>query len=215
MNAIAQCRKWVMVVCVAIFGLVVDVGFSDTAPSRPDILFILIDSIRASHMGCYGYVRNTTPNIDRFANEEAVRFETVIAGGSWTQPAVMTLFSSWTADQHRRVHFRQPHNPDILTLAQALRAVGYQTVGITANTMTSRRFGFAKGFDEWDDYSATLSPEADEKLIGISYANGAALTRMGINRLRRRNPAKPLFLFLLYMDPHWDYLPSVPYDRMR
>lgn len=181
---------------------------------RPDILFVLIDSLKASHLGCYGYGRNTTPNLDRFAATEGVRFETVIAGGSWTQPAVMTLFSSWTADRHLRVEPRKPHNPDIVTLAQALKSAGYQTVGITANAMTNRRFGYGKGFDVWDDYSATLSPDADEKQFGTGYANGAALTRMGLNRLKRRDSAKPLFLFLFYMDPHWDFLPPAPYDRM-
>lgn len=118
----------------------------------------------------------------RFAAEDGVRFETVVAGGSWTQPAVMTLFSSWTADRHRRVLPRRPHNPDIATMAQVLRDAGYATVGITANTMTNRRYGYGKGFDVWDDYSATASPDADEEAFGTAYANGAALTRMALNR---------------------------------
>ena len=72
--------------------------------ANPDILFILIDSLKASHVGCYGYARDTTPNIDRFVREErCVRFETVIPGGSWTMPAVMTLFTALPVDGHRRV----------------------------------------------------------------------------------------------------------------
>ena len=77
--------------------------FASATPTRPDVIFVLVDSLKASHMGCYGYSRETSPNLDRFAAEDAVRFETAIPGGSWTQPAVMTLFTSLPADEHRRV----------------------------------------------------------------------------------------------------------------
>lgn len=181
--------------------------------SRPDILFVLIDSIKASHLGCYGYSRNTTPNIDRFAKEEGVRFETVIPGGSWTVPSVMTLFTSLPADEHRRVMPNLPHNEKAVTLAEALHGAGYATIGITSNPMVNHRFGNGKGFDLWDDYSATLPPDAGMEKIASGYAKGMALTRMGLNRLKRRNPDKPLFLFLFYMDPHWDFYPPPPYDK--
>ena len=68
----------------------------------PDIIFVLVDSLRSDHVGCYGYSRDTTPFIDRFSKEECVRFETVIPGGSWTQPAVMTLFTAMSVDGHFR-----------------------------------------------------------------------------------------------------------------
>ena len=188
-------------------------GEEKPALTHPDILFILIDSVRASHLGCYGYGRDTTPNIDRFAKAECVRFETVIPGGSWTVPAVMTLFTSLSADEHRRVMPDLPHNEKAVTLAETLRGAGYATVGITANPMVSHRFGYGKGFDLWDDYSATLPPEAGMEKIASGYAKGQVLTRMGLNRLKRRDQAKPLFLFLFYMDPHWDFCPPPPYDR--
>ena len=185
---------------------------ASAAPDRPDVLFVLIDSLKASHVGCYGYARDTTPSLDRFAAAEAVRFETVIPGGSWTQPAVMTLFTSLPADEHMRVLPNVPHNPAAVTLAEALRDAGYETVGITANTMTNRRYGYAKGFDLWDDYSVTVPPDAGLERISTGYAKGSVLTRSGLARLKRRNPDKPLFLFLFYMDPHWDFNPPPPYD---
>ena len=181
---------------------------------KPDIVFILIDSLRSDHVGAYGYSRNTTPNIDKFAKEDCVRFETVIPGGSWTQPAVMTLFTSLSVDGHKRVLPNLPHNKDAVTLAEALRAAGYQTIGITANAMTHRKYGYGKGFDLWDDFSATLPPEAGIEKIASGYARGTLLTRMGLMKYARRDKAKPLFLFLFYMDPHWDYNPPPPYDRM-
>ena len=98
-------------------------GTAYSAPSKPDILFVLVDSVRPSHMGCYGYPRGTTPFLDRFAREEAVRFETVVAGGSWTQPAVMSLFTSVEPGVHLRVRPDAPHAVGLATLAGALREV--------------------------------------------------------------------------------------------
>ena len=181
---------------------------------KPDVLFVLVDSLKSSHLGCYGYRRNTTPNIDRMARDEFVRFDTCIAGGSWTQPAVMTLFTSLPADKHRRVLPRLPHSEDVTTLAQVFKDAGYATVGITANTMTNHRYGYGKGFDVWDDYSATLPPGVGLDKISVGYARGAVMTKLGLNRLARRDPKKPLFLFLFYMDPHWEFRPPPPYDRM-
>lgn len=193
--------------------LVATAAFGGAGPSHPDILFVLVDSLKASHVGCYGYARDTTPNLDRFVREEGCfRFETVIPGGSWTMPAVMTLFTALSVDGHRRVLPSLPHDREAVTLAEALRAAGYATVGITANAMTNRRFGYGKGFDVWDDYSATLPPDAGVERIASGYARGGALTRMGLGRLRRRDPERPLFLFLFYMDPHWDFWPPPPYD---
>ena len=71
--------------------------------THPDILFILIDSIKASHLGCYGYGRNTTPNIDRFAREECVRFETVIPGGSWTVPELGSHRLIWIGNAKKEI----------------------------------------------------------------------------------------------------------------
>lgn len=197
--------------CIALAAMLAAATVS-AAPEHPDIVFVLIDSLKASHLGCYGYARGTSPNLDRFAATEAVRFETAIPGGSWTQPAVMTLFTSLPADEHMRVLPNKPHNPAATTLAEALRNAGYATIGITANTMTNRRYGYGRGFDEWDDYSATLPPDSGMDRIATGYAKGAVLTRMGLTRLRRRDPDKPLFLFLFYMDPHWDFYPPAPYD---
>lgn len=204
-------KAWLLLVLSS--HLVATAAFGGAGPSRPDILFVLVDSLKASHVGCYGYARDTTPNLDRFVREEGCfRFETVIPGGSWTMPAVMTLFTALSVDGHRRVLPSLPHDREAVTLAEALRAAGYATVGITANAMTNRRFGYGKGFDVWDDYSATLPPDAGVGRIASGYARGGALTRMGLGRLRRRDPERPLFLFLFYMDPHWDFWPPPPYD---
>lgn len=191
-----------------------DLSSSAVSNTAPDLVLILVDSLRADHLGCYGYAKNTSPAIDTFA-ATGTRFSRTIASGPWTQPSIMSLFTSTSPDHHMRVHWGQSHSTNVTTLAQALHRAGYQTFGITANTMTDRRYGFARGFDNYDDYTVSLSPDTtNERDAAAQAATGATITRLARERLLRRDPSRPLFLFVLYMDVHWDYLPPVPYSRM-
>jgi len=184
------------------------------APSQPDLCVVLVDSLRPDHLGCYGYERDTSPAIDAFA-AGAVRFDQAIASGSWTQPSIMSMMTSVPADVHQRVHWGRPHSTNVVTLAETLQKAGYQTVGLVANPMTNRKYGFARGFDFYDDYSLTGAPDATTGDIARQTAQGAKLTRIAQDWIeRRRDPEKPLFLFVLYIDVHWDYLPPPPFNRM-
>lgn len=184
------------------------------AASRPDIVLVVIDSLRADHMGCHGYGRDTTPYLDAFARE-SVRFDQVVASGPWTLPAIMSIFTAVPPEIHGCHHWTKPYSTNVVTVAEALKAAGYQTVGITANPTTHRRNGFARGFDHYDDYTVSLPPGAPGSDAASQAATGATMTRLAQNWLfNRRDPSKPLFLFVLYMDPHWDYIPPAPYDMM-
>ena len=181
---------------------------------QPDLCVVLVDSLRPDHLGCYGYERDTSPAVDAFA-AGAVRFDQAIASGSWTQPSIMSMMASVPADIHQRVHWGRPHLTNVVTLAETLRAAGYQTVGLVANPMTNRKYGFARGFDFYDDYSLTGAPDATTGDIARQTAQGAKLTRLARDWIeKRRDPEKPLFLFVLYIDVHWDYLPPPPFNRM-
>lgn len=183
------------------------------SPEKPDIVIILADSLCADHVGCYGYHRDTTPGIDAFA-KRAVRFDEAVASGSWTQPSIMTLFTSVSPDIHQRVLPATTLASNVVTLAEALKKEGYQTIGITSNMMTHRQYGFAKGFDVYDDFSVSLAPSATSEHAASQAGTSPTLTRLAQNKLNARDPDKPLFLFVLYIDPHWDYLPPAPYDNM-
>ena len=182
-------------------------------PVKPDLVLLVIDSARADHMGCNGYARPTTPVLDAFAKTGA-NFTQAIASSSWTQPSVMSLFTSVSPDIHQRVLPLQPHADGIATLAGILREAGYQTVGITANTMSNRKFGFAKGFDHYDDYTVGLAPDESVSNISAQTATTPTLNRLAENALARRDPDRPLFLFVFYMDPHWDYHPPPSFYQM-
>ena len=102
-------------------------------------------------------------------------------------------------------------------LASHLASAGYQTVGIVANPMLHRRYAFARGFAHYDDYTIAQAPGGFDNTganAAAQCATGATVTRLAVSWLNRRDPARPLFLFLFYMDPHYDYLPPPPFDRL-
>jgi len=189
-------------------------------PARPNIIFILVDTLRADHVGCYGYKRDTTPTLDRLAAEGA-RFDQMIAASGWTMPSVMTMFTSIEPSLHGAVSSKHALVRGVTTLAAELSKAGYQTVGFTSNPMTHSKFGFGSGFDFYDDFTVLLSFELNlfDHVEAHCGAHGS-VTNPVVNRTvlswakRRREPSKPLFLFLVYFDPHADYIPPPPYDRM-
>ena len=188
-------------------------------PARPSIILVVVESLRRDHVGCYGYGRATTPALDRFAAEGA-QFRDAVAASSWTMPSVMSLFTSQPPALHGVTTAQRSAGAGIVTLAAELRRAGYQTAGITANPMLHGRFGFAQGFDFYDDYTIVFDAGLDMlEESGLRTANdrptGEETTRLALAWLNgKRDPARPFFLFLFYFDPHYDYLPPAPYDGM-
>jgi arylsulfatase A-like enzyme len=183
----------------------------DPAAPPPDIVLVAVDSLRAGHLGCYGYGRPTSPAIDAFA-AAAVRYAFACPSSSWTQPSVMSLFTSLPPEAHGRTGPGSRHDPDAPTLAGELAALGYETAAVTANPMVHRRYGFARGFSHYDDYTVFMDVGGDVSKAAGKNSMDPLVTRLAIARLARRDPSKPLFLFVLYMDPHWDYIPRHPHD---
>src|SRR5262245_39170425 len=120
-----------------------------TAPvsgRRPSVVLYLIDTLRADHLGAYGYPRPTSPRIDAFARD-ATLFRNAFAQSSWTKPAVASLFTGLLPQTHR-INPRPAALPEALpSLPEILRDRGYATFGVVANGNVSSAFGFARGFD--------------------------------------------------------------------
>lgn len=187
-------------------------------PKQPDLILLLVDSLRADHVGCNGYPKETTPVMDTLAKNGAT-FTQAYASASWTMPSVMSLFTSVPPDLHLRMRADQPNRhlraKDVFTLAELLQNAGYQTIGVTANPMTNRKFGYAKGFDHYDDYTVALSPDESSNRKGAMLtASSPTLNRLAESALARRDPKRPFFLFIHYMDVHWDYHPPLPFYQM-
>jgi arylsulfatase len=176
------------------------------ASPRLNVLIILVDALRADHLGAYGYGRPTSPAFDALANRGSL-FTRAHSVTSWTDPAIESLFTG----QYPRV--LQPGAPefiapDVQTLAASFHNHGYSTGAIVASPVVAPALGFARGFDTYVGVSGwqhSLAPHPKEPAERV---NGAAR-----EWLAQQSTSAPWFLYLHYMDTHWPYTP--PLDTIR
>ena len=167
---------------------------------RPNIIFISADTLRAGQLGCYGYDRETTPAIDKLA-EESVRFERVISQAPYTAPSHMSMMTSLYPSFHKVNRIKEDRlDSEILTLAEALYQNGYRTWGITGGGQVSSSYGFAEGFESYMEFT---SPQDDV----------SKKVRETIEFLEE-NKSGPVFVFFHTYKPHAPYRPLPPYDTM-
>lgn len=126
--------------------------------TKPDILLLVLDTLRADRLSCYGYPRATTPNIDAFA-KSGVLFERAISPAQWTIPAHASIFSGEAPSTHMTVQIYDKHNPHYPTLAQLLKPNGYHSIGLSNNPYLGiLENNLERGFDEFYSYSG-IFPE--------------------------------------------------------
>ena len=116
--------------------------------SRDDlnVLFIVVDTLRADRLGAYGYERDTSPNLDQLASM-GVRFDRHLAQSSWTKASMASL---WTSYNPNRTGVRKHDDiiPEAATMAaEVFRDHGFRTVGLFRNGWVAPTFGFQQGFD--------------------------------------------------------------------
>lgn len=111
---------------------------------------IVMDTFRYDHLGCYGYGRDTSPNLDAFA-AEGIRFSQAIAQASWTLANAASYFTGQYVPTHRVYTAQHKLHPSAVTLAEALRAHGYRTGGFTGGFHISSIYGIDQGFDIYED----------------------------------------------------------------
>lgn len=169
-----------------------------------NIVLITIDTLRADHLSCYGYNRNTSPNIDKIA-EQGIIYANAIAPSPWTAPSMVSLFTSVYPLSHGVIHgfvkekkvFKQEvFSDELLTLAEILKKHGYATFGVASNHHLSGEFGFARGFDYFT-YLPSLSAQ---------YVNNAVLPWKS-----KIKEVDKFFLWIHYYDPHHGYNPRNPW----
>ena len=168
---------------------------------RPNILLVVVDTLRADHLTPYGYAQNaTTPHLQALVAQEQMEVvENVYAASSWTKPSMATLFTGLAPAEHGVMRLigagsklQDPH-----TLAAEFAAAGYDTGCVMSNFLLTKRTasGFDAGFDFYDDSTGTKKdPHRD--------STAAQVTDSGIQWLSERDPEKPWLLVLHYFDPH-------------
>lgn len=157
-------------------------------------MLIVVDTLRADHLGFHGYALPTSPFLDGLAAESAV-FTDVVAPSSYTRESIAALFSGHWPSCIGAIGWNASPRAAPLTLAEWLRLRGYSTAMLTLTTMLTDG-GFARGFERVEHLTSQW---------GISRA-GPQLTRRALE-LWNEPRTKPLFLYLHYLDPHGPYDP--------
>ena len=125
-------------------------------PRKPNIVLIVLDTHRADRLGCYGYGRNTSPNLDAFAAKSTL-FEKAISPAQWTIPSHASMFSGVYPAIHRAIQASDALDPQFRTLAEYLQSDGYQTVGFCNNPLVGvLNNGFRRGFQQFFNYGGTI-----------------------------------------------------------
>lgn len=172
---------------------------SEPPRGRPNVLLYVVDTLRADHLGCYGYRKPISPNIDAFA-EDAVVFRAAIAQSPWTKPSVASLFTGVWPGRHRVIEDGQELPREAVTLAELLEPAGMERAAFVSNGHVSDRLGFDQGFDyfEWvRNEAGRLSPPAHSDTVN------ARVFRW----LNERSSDVPFFLHVHTVDPHSPYAP--------
>jgi arylsulfatase A-like enzyme len=186
-------------------------GGDDTGPGREtasgtgaSVLLITIDTLRADHVGLYGYDRDTTPRIDALG-ERGVVFDEAYTYWPKTRGSFVAIMTGRLAAQsgYGRTHpLLLDFNP---TLADTLRETGYETAAIVDNPNVAASLGYAKGFDR---YRETW----EEESLVTEMDRARAITEDGVRFLEGARPDQPFLLWLHYVNPHAPYTPPPPFN---
>lgn len=162
---------------------------------KVNIILITVDSLRPDHLGCYGYKRNTSPNIDKVA-QKSILFTQAIAQGSKTPLSLSSLHTSTYPRTHGVYREGFKINPSLPTLAEILKKNGYVTAAIVSCVKYIQ--GLERGFDYFIDNGNTPADWVTQEAIFWLDKN-------------RNNKS---FLWIHYFDPHGPYKSPTPYNRM-
>ena len=166
------------------------------SPRKPSVVLVICDTLRADHLGCYGYERNTTANIDKFS-EKAVLFTNAYASAPCTIPSVWNIMMS----QYQSLG---PVKTKSATFATFCKALGYATGAVTANAYFMYDWAsLSRGFDYYD-------PKCETDMHKLSTRRAASVTDSAIGWLKGIEPG-PFFLWVFYFDPHDPYDPPPPF----
>ena len=185
------------------------VAWSEVAKGTPPLNLILItlDTTRRDRLSCYGYSERTTPNLDRIA-KEGLLFEQAYTPVPVTLPAHATMLTGLYPFQHGARHNGSYVLADSLTtLAEMLKARGYDTGAVLGAYPVERRFGLSQGFDDYDDRFMSSSASGQE---GTTQRAAPEVTRLSLKWITR-HAEHPFFLWVHYFDPHAPYRPVEPY----
>ncbi len=198
----------------------------------PNVLILVLDTVRALSLSAYGYRRPTSPTLARLA-ARGIRFDRAVATSPWTLPTHATLFTG-KYPHELSAGWSAPLDRTFPTLAERLTSLGYVTGGFAANLRyCSYEFGINRGFGFYRDYDVSADEMWRTSSLSLAVAMWLIQKSGGYNapgRLfaermnervlawledgARRDRARPFFAFVNYYDAHGPYAPPAPYDTM-
>lgn len=171
----------------------------------PNILIIVIDTLRADRLDFYNTHLALTPFLKSLAEHGAV-FWNAYAQCSWTSPSMASLWTARYQSQHQITGFDSVLSNEEITLPKILKGRGYVTGGFVANTLLSAQLGFGQGFDRYETLSDGKEAPGMWAKTPAEKVNAAALA--WLRGLRQSGQGThPLLLYLHYMEPHFPYFP--------
>ena len=193
-----------LALCIVAVGELV--GCSRATAPPPNVLLVVIDTLRADRLGTYGGTRGLTPFLDSLAGGAYV-FHQAYAQSSWTNPSVASVLTSRFPSQHGVVKFDSRLADSEISVAEVLKDHGYSCGAFLANGLLASRFGFAQGFDEFRALwpAPPQPPQTVEQKYRADAINALAFAWLD----HVADSRKPVFLYLHYIEPHPPYTPPV------
>ncbi len=172
-----------------------------TSVKKTNVIVISIDTLRADHVGCYGYERPTSPTLDNLASE-GLLFEDVMSTSPWTLPAHGSLLTGLYPNRHGLKSYNNPLPNSVVTLSEILSKHGFSTAAVVNSFYVSHRYGFNRGFDDF--------------IYVPGIANLRVTSKVGDEALKclTKYSSKPFFIFLHYFDVHSDYCSMPWYEEL-
>jgi hypothetical protein len=179
-------------------------GAMRAADSRPSVVLIVVDTLRADAVSAHGRVEGTTPTMDALA-ESGIRYELAVAPAPYTASSHASLFTGLRVDEHGVGLSPNGIAQDSLQmLAEDFQQAGYATAGFSENSLLGPEFGFDQGFDRYEVADLIKVIRAD--MNGEDSANTLGLVERVRAFMRTRDRSRPYFLFINIIDPHDPYI---------
>jgi arylsulfatase A-like enzyme len=173
--------------------------------SPPNVLLLVIDTVRRDRLGVYGNQPSPSPHIDALARS-GVRYDRAMATASWTLPSVASMLTSQLPSNLGIRGARRALPDDALLLSEVLREHGFRTTAVISHSYVSSQWGFDQGFEVFEERNvlganAITSPGVSDDAIAFLESHG------------ERHAGEPFFLLVHYFDPHFPYIEHPGFER--
>jgi len=187
-------------IAAAIFLLVLHVlVFMTHLKNGPNILLVVVDTVRADHTAIENYAKDITPGLKAYLMKDGISFRKAFSNAPWTLPSIASLLTSQYPSRINMNHKTSVLESGFITIAEQLKEEGYFTGGIVSHIFVKAKFGLGQGFDIYDENNVS------EDSNNLFHVSSPGVTDRAIKFIKK-NKNRKFFLFLHYFDPHYSYI---------